>query len=249
MSAIENINNNNTRMLMPRPNAQNVQAVDAKIAHIDKEINIRKKYIDTLDNHIKLTKENINLRKEYIQTLQESKELDKKRITLLQESKEIGREKINLLYQLLENRNSRRESLSSVVEIKTVDIKNLDKQLYILAKKEGVLKEQAIAVDTKVEKLATKVEYAEKQIATLQAKSNDTEVSRSQVKQDNIVFARGYKPTDNQIAKLELSKIKQDVQDIKDLDVILQQRAINSQKNIYESIMSKVITDKLTKLL
>lgn len=243
MAAIGNINNNNLRIIMPRPNVQNVQAVDAKIAKVDRGIESNNKLIELYKEKKDKLENLINSNEKYIQTLQDSKELDKKRIDLmekqidlLRESKEIGKEKINLLYQLLENRNSRRETTVSVLEIKTVDIKSLDKKLDTLAKKESILKEQSIAVDTKVMKLTTKIEHFEKQIATLEAKTNDNEISKLQDKQDKTVFTSGYKPSANQL--IELSKSKQESQDIDVLNTSLQQRVIYSQQNIYESIIN-----------
>ena len=70
MAAIQNINNNVNELIMTRPNALNIQSVDVKIARIDKEINVREKYIGTLDNHIKLSKN-------YIQTVKGSREIDR----------------------------------------------------------------------------------------------------------------------------------------------------------------------------
>ena len=97
MAAIQNINNNVNELIMTRPNTLNIQSVDVKIARIDKEINVREKYIGTLDNHIKLTKD-------YIQTVKESKELGEKRISLLQDT--------NNKLQALLDRNSSKIDLS-----------------------------------------------------------------------------------------------------------------------------------------
>jgi len=111
MAAIQNINNNVNELIMKRPNALNIQSVDVKIARIDKEINVREKYVNTLDNHIKLTKENINFRKDYIQTLKESKELGEKRIDLME--KIIGlKQDTNDKLQALLDRNSSKIDLS-----------------------------------------------------------------------------------------------------------------------------------------
>jgi chromosome segregation ATPase len=225
MATIPNINNNIVGMITTRPNAQNVQTVDVKIARIDKEINIREKYVETLDNHIKLTKENINLRKEYIQTVKESKELGEKRISLLQDT--------NNKLQALLNRNSNKIDVS--------DVKLLDKQLDTFTKKENVLKAQANVVDTKIEKLASKVDFVEKQITKLEAKSNDIDNSSLQSKPDKNSFAAGYRPTDDQIAKLELSKIQLETHDLDSSDTLFQQRVYYSQKNIYESILNSLL--------
>lgn len=100
MAAIQNINNNVNELIMTRPNALNIQSVDVKIARIDKEINVREKYIGTLDNHIKLTKENINFRKEYIQTLQESREIDREIINIHERT-------INKLQSMLDRNSSK----------------------------------------------------------------------------------------------------------------------------------------------
>ena len=111
MAAIQNINNNVNELIMTRPNALNIQSVDVKITRIDKEINVREKYVNTLDNHIKLTKENINFRKDYIQTLKESKELGEKRIDLME--KIIGlKQDTNDKLQALLDRNSSKIDLS-----------------------------------------------------------------------------------------------------------------------------------------
>jgi chromosome segregation ATPase len=225
MATIPNINNNIVGMITTRPNAQNVQTVDVKIARIDKEINIREKYVETLDNHIKLTKENINLRKEYIQTVKESKELGEKRISLLQDT--------NNKLQALLNRNSNKIDVS--------DVKLLDKQLDTFTKKENVLKAQANVVDTKIEKLASKVDFVEKQITKLEAKSNDIDNSSLQSKPDKNSFAAGYRPTADQIAKLELSKIQLETHDLDSSDTLFQQRVYYSQKNIYESILNSLL--------
>jgi hypothetical protein len=100
MAAIQNINNNVNELIMTRPNTLNIQSVDVKIARIDKEINVREKYVNTLDNHIKLTKENINFRKEYIQILQESREIDREIINIHERT-------INKLQALLDRNSSK----------------------------------------------------------------------------------------------------------------------------------------------
>jgi len=93
MAAIQNINNNVNELIMKRPNALNIQSVDVKIARIDKEINVREKYIGTLDNHIKLTKD-------YIQTVKESREIDREIINIHERT-------INKLQALLDRNSSK----------------------------------------------------------------------------------------------------------------------------------------------
>ena len=240
MSTIENINNNNLRMIVPHLNTQNVQDINTKITKIDKKIEFNDKLIEVYKEKKDNLKNLINSNKEYILLLQESKDLDGKRIGLMEKQISLLQDTNDKLQALLD-RNSGK--------IEGSDIKSLEKQLDTFAKKENILKTQANMVDKKIEKLAVKVNFVEKQITKLETKGNNVDDSNVQVKLDKNSFVTSYRPTDNQIAKLELSKIKQDIQDIKDMDAVFQQKTVNSQKNIYESIMSKVIADKITKLL
>ena len=225
MATIQNINNNINELIMIRPNALNLQSVDVKIARIDKEINVREKYIGILDNHIKLTKENINLRKNYIQTLKESKEIDREIINIHERT-------ISKLQALLD-RNSNKIDVS--------DVKLLNRQLDTLSKKENFLKAQVDVVEAKLEKLSVKVDFVEKQTTKLEAKNNSVDDYNVQVKPDKNSFANGYRPTTDQIAKLELSKIQLETDNIDTSTSLFQQRVYYSQKNIYESIINSLL--------
>lgn len=224
MAAIQNINNN-TSMIMLRPNAQSVQDVDTKIAKIDKGIESNNKLIELFKEKKTKLENLINSNEKYIQTLQESKELDKKRISIFQDT--------NDKLQTLLDRNSNKIDAS--------DVKLLDKQLDTFTKKESVLKAQAATVDTKIEKLAARVEFTKNQITKLEANSKNIETSNVQVKPDKNSFANGYRPTADQIAKLELSKINQEFLDFDMSDTLFQQKIRYSQKNIYESIVNSFL--------
>ena len=216
MAAINNINNNIEMMLCT--NKRNTQIVNTKIAKINKEINIREKYIGALDNHIRLTKE-------YIKTIKESQELGEKRISLLQDT--------NDKLQALLDRNSCKIDIS--------DVKLLDRQLNTFSKKDNILKIQASTVDAKIEKLAVKVDFVEKQITKLAASSNTEEITSFKAKQGKTDFAVGYRPTAYQIAKLEISKNSQENNDFDISDTLFQQKIRYSQQNIYESIVNSFL--------
>ena len=243
MAAIQNINNNIIGTITTRPNAENVQSV---IEFNDKLIKLYTEKKDKLENlinsnekYIELTKENINLRKDYIQTVKESKELGEKRIVLLQESKQIDREIINIHERTISKLQALLDRNSSKIDAS--DVKLLDKQLDTFTKKENVLKAQANVVDTKIEKLAVKIEFAEKQITKIEASGKNIETSNVQVKPDKNSFVTGYRPTADQIAKLELSKIQLETHNLDSSASLFQQRVYYSQKNIYESILNSLL--------
>jgi len=216
MAAINNINNNIEMMLCTKE--RNTKIVNTKIAKINKEINIREKYIGALDNHIRLTKE-------YIKTIKESQELGKKRISLIQDT--------NDKLQALLDRNSSKIDIS--------DVKLLDRQLDTLSKKDSALKVQTSAVEAKIEKLAVKVDFVEKQITKLAASSNTEEITSFKAKQAKTDFAVGYRPTAYQIANLEISKNSQENNDFDISDTLFQQKIRYSQQNIYESIVNSFL--------
>ena len=92
----------NNRQILVERGEQRIAAQN--IARIDKEINVREKYVETLDNHIKLTKENINLRKDYIQTVKESREIDREIINIHERT-------INKLQSLLDRNSNKIDGL------------------------------------------------------------------------------------------------------------------------------------------
>ncbi len=252
MSAISNIDDRSLNLvpILNNDKLQRLQTAEREIIRVDKEIGARSQQVNNIKNLIEARENYIASNNELISLYKESSELDKKMIVLLTESKEILQNTNDKLQALLDRGQGRRTvSAEPRLQKRFLEINDLNRKLTYLSKQEAVVKKQTTLVDAKVDKLFMKVDYTEKQLVRLEAQSNGTELSKSQVKQDKTFFAYNYKPTDNQIAKLELSKIKQDVQDIKDMDAVFKQRTVNSQKNIYESIMSKVIADKITKLL
>lgn len=198
---------------------EKINCVENKIAKNDHVIKVSKEMIVAID-------ESIRLNKDYIQTLKESKQIDREIINIHERT-------INRLQALIDRKWDKKIDVS--------DVKLLDSQLDTLSKKDNVLKAQAATVDTKIEKLAVKVDFVEKQITKLEAKSDSVDDSNVQVKPNKNSFATSYRPTTDQIAKLELSKIQLETVVPDTSTSLFQQRVFYSQKNIYESILNSLL--------
>jgi chromosome segregation ATPase len=271
MSAINSVNDRILSLSnhnIEQPNrVRQIENNQRQIAHIDKEIGIRTDYRNTLvesrnthiesrnawKNYANLLEQNIASNNELISLYKESRELDRKRIglmerqiTLLQESKEIGREKINILkntnekLQVLSDRGQGRRTVSAEPRLQN----DLDRKLTYLSKQEAVVKEQTALVDAKADKLAIKVEHTEKEIVKLEAKVNNTGFTTPQEKAVSERDASGtcstYKPFANQRLNNYVEDNTTKEKSVVDLKA-LEQKVYNSQKNIYESIVSKMI--------
>jgi predicted nucleic acid-binding Zn-ribbon protein len=237
MAEIHNISNSLNTIFLEQPNA--VQNTQRQINQIDVRINAEENKIVKNRQLSEITKEMIvvnrvlyNSNNEIIKLYQESKELGEKRIDLMEKIIALKQDTNDKLQALLD-RNSSKIDIS--------DVKLLDRQLDTLSKKDNVLKTQTATVDAKIEKLVVKVEFAEKQITKLEANSKNIETSNVQVKPDKNIFTTGYRPTADQIAKLEFSKIQQETHNLDTFNSLFQQRVFYSQKNIYESILNSLL--------
>ena len=265
MSAINSVNDRIFLLSNPNIEQQNrVRQVNnqRQIAHIDREIDIRTDYRNTLvesrDAHIEsrdawinyatLLEQNIASNNELISLYKESRELDRKRmslmgqqIKLLQESKEILQNTNDKLQALLDRGQGRRTvSAEPIVQKRSVELNDLDRKLTYLSKQESVVKEQTALVDAKADKLAIKVEHTKKQLAKHEAEVNNTGFTTPQEKavseRDASRISSTYKPFANQRLNNYVEDNTTKEKSVVDLKA-LEQTVYNSQKNIYESIV------------
>lgn len=242
MAAINNINNNELRVLSSFNRYQQTSQTQAKIERIDREITIREKYasnsdklINSYQELIASNSEIIQLHKEQRQLLVESRDLDKKRIGLMKEA-------ITVVQKMMAMHEQ------GLVGQKPQELKVLSSQAEKLSNKENILKEKSINLDPKLDKLALKVEHAEKQVAKIESKV-DTKASvlstineTSFKKKSTPEYANTYKPSDIQLPMLKKSATP--VIDLehrpsnKKLDEELRQQVYQSQRNLYDSIVA-----------
>ena len=194
MGAINNIDDRSLNLfpILNNDKLQRVQTAEREIIRVDKEIGARSQQVNNIKNLIEARENYITGNNELISLYKESRELDGKRIALLEESN-------TLLLGILERRQAiRNTSLQPKSEKRLEQVNKLDDKFLTLTKKDAVLKEQALTLDSKVEKLIIKVEHTEKEVAKLEAKVNNTRVTNPQEKSSSQKDTSGlssiYKP-------------------------------------------------------
>lgn len=175
-------NINDVRVSSPINRYQQISQAEGKI---DKEIKARENYITSIDNDIGLRREYISSlvssRDEHIEQrklLAESREINSKRMLITQESIDINKKKIELLEEnnrlllgLLEKRGFKVDNNDITTNSKELTL--LNAKVERLENRENSLKEKSINLDTKLDKLALKVDHTEKQAAKLENKIED----------------------------------------------------------------------------
>jgi len=260
------INSINSALSLVRrsPFVQQNQTLEARRTGLVESNQQRREYIGSLENYKVVNRELytsnnelVQLHKEHRQLLQESKASGEKLITLLQESKAINQQRIDLyretnakLLALFDKKPatnvdstkaSRIEAREAVEQSKvTKELKQADTEIKTLNTKSSTLDKQiAVAIKEKVS-LSNPVSHMN---------NVDTKPKIGKVF-DYVPKKIAYQPTPAQISANVVSsnnQIKQhsEIAKLPTVSIPMQQMLQYSQKNLWESIMSRVMASKL----
>lgn len=188
----------------------------------------RYQQISQAESKIKEIDKEVNARNQYISSIDTNIIARKEYIKTLLESRDLGYKRMALLEDtnkkliyLLDSRGIKHNAKSVELE------PSIKEHLKDLEKKQNVLKEKSFNVDKKLDKLTLKLEQSEKQIAHARVVTNIFNE-----------YVPTYKPNDLKITSMEKSTKS---------DEELKLQVYRSQKNLYDSIVSKYVKNNIIK--
>jgi len=245
-----------------------IEVKEAYVKKLDNHVNLLKEQkqalVENRDAHIKLRDTHI----EMYNLVLESRDLDRKHIANNEKIIDILEDRNNKLRALLDS-GSRSKSAEPRLNTKNSELNKLDEELGALAKKDAALKEQSKAKDVLLEKQTMKLKYIEKQATRLESKINgvvDNRAVQSKVKSADINLSKVNTSTNSNKKDVSqtpvtykpsvVTQVKTYSNDELNTKTGLTVKALHqqvraSQQNIYDSIISKNIANKviLSKLL